>query len=210
MLRINPFNKNPFKYDQWFINNKFAYESELLAIKSQISHIKRSIEIGAGSGRFAGPLDIKLGVEPSIKMQMLSKKRKIDIIDSIAENLPFRSKVFDLVLMVTTICFVDDIESSFKETFRILKKDGVFIIGFIDRNSPIGKLYQQNKKSSVFYNIASFYTVNEVVKFLKDANFNDFNFIQTLFHPLNQIKQIEPFRDGYGDGSFVVIKSIKP
>jgi ubiquinone/menaquinone biosynthesis C-methylase UbiE len=209
MLRIDPFNKNPFKYDQWFIKNKFAYESELLAIKSQIPYNKCSIEIGVGSGRFAGPLDIKLGVEPSIKMQMFSKKRKIDIINSIAENLPFKSNFFDLILMVTTICFINDIDSSFKETFRILKKDGIFIIGFIDRNSPIGKLYQHNKKSSVFYSVANFYTVNEVINLLKDANFSDLNFVQTLFHPLNEIKQIEPYKSGYGKGSFVVIKSMK-
>lgn len=209
MQRIDPFNKNPIKYDQWFIKNKFAYESELLAIKSQIPKKKFGIEIGAGSGRFTELLGIKLGVEPSIKMQMISKKRKIDIVDSIAENLPFRGEFFDLVLMVTTICFIDDIESSFKEIFRILKKVGNFIIGFIDRNSPIGKLYQQNKKSSVFYNVANFYSVKEVENFLLDANFNDFNFIQTLFHPLNEIKQIEPFENGYGKGSFVVIKSKK-
>lgn len=209
MPRIEPFNENPFKYDQWFIKNRFAYESELLAIKSLIPNNKFSIEIGVGSGRFAKPLDVKLGVEPSIKMQMFSKKRKIDIVNSIAENLPFRSETFDLVLMVTTICFVDDIKSSFKEIFRILKQDGMFIIGLIDRDSPIGKLYQKNKKSSVFYSVANFYSVNEVVNLLLDAKFNDFNFIQTLFHPLNEITQIELFRNGYGMGSFVVIKSTK-
>ena len=209
MQGITPFNKYPFKYDQWFIKNKFAYESELLAIKSQIPDNKFSIEIGAGSGRFTRLLDIKLGIEPSIKMQMFSKKRKIDIVDSIAENLPLRSEVFDLVLMVTTICFLDDIQSSFKETSRILKKGGIFIIGFIDRDSAIGKFYQRNQKSSVFYKDANFYSVSEVINFLLDATFNDFNFIQTLFHPLNEIKQIESFRDGYGMGSFVVIKSIK-
>ena len=111
MQRIDPFNKNPIKYDQWFIKNKFAYESELLAIKSQIPKKNFGIEIGAGSGRFTELLGIKLGVEPSIKMQMISKKKKNDIVDSIAENLPFRGEFFDLVLMVTTICFIDDIGS---------------------------------------------------------------------------------------------------
>jgi len=209
MLGIEPFDKYPYKYDRWFIKNKFTYQSELLALKAQIPHNRHSIEIGVGSGRFARPLDIKLGVEPSIKMQMLSKKRKIDLVNSVAEKLPFKSSVFELVLIVTTICFVDNIELSFKETFRVLKKDGFLIVGFIDRNSSIGKLYEQSKQSNVFYKFANFYSVNEVIILLEDAGFKDFIFSQTLFQPLNTIKKIEPYRKGYGKGSFVVIKAKK-
>lgn len=209
MPRIEPFEKYPFKYDNWFNENEFAYKSELLALKAQIPKCKNSVEIGVGSGRFAVPFGINLGVEPSVKMRMLSKKRKIDLIDSIAEKLPFKRSVFDLVLMVTTICFVDDIETSFKEIFRVLKKEGIFVIGFIDRESIIGKSYEQNKKSSVFYNIANFYAVEDVVTVLKKVKFKDFNFCQTLFHPLSILNKIETIKKGYGEGSFVVIRASK-
>ena len=209
MPRIEPFERYPFKYDQWFIRNKYAYISELLAIKKQLPKSKNGIEIGVGSGRFAAPLGIKLGLEPSSKMRMLSKKRMIDLIDSIAENLPFRSSIFDFVLMVTTICFIDDIEVTFKEIFKILKPEGIFIIGFIDRNSAIGKLYEQHKESNVFYNIADFYSVEKVISFLSKAKFKNFNFSQTIFHPLSAINKIEQVKKGYGKGSFVVIKAKK-
>jgi len=209
MARIEPFERYPFKYEQWFIKNKYAYKSELLAIRKQLPKSKFGVEIGVGSGRFAAPLGITLGVEPSSKMRMLSKKKMINLIDSIAEKLPFKSSLFDFVLMVTTICFVDDVEVSFKEVFRVLKPEGLFIIGFIDQNSEIGKFYEQHKKLSVFYNTADFYSVDKVVSFLKKAKFKHFNFNQTIFHPLSAINKIEKVKNGYGKGSFVVIKAKK-
>jgi len=67
MPRIEPFDKYPFRYDEWFIRNKYAYKSELLAIKKQLPKSKNGVEIGVGSGRFAAPLGIKLGVDHLVR-----------------------------------------------------------------------------------------------------------------------------------------------
>jgi ubiquinone/menaquinone biosynthesis C-methylase UbiE len=58
----------------------------------------------------------------------------------VAENLPFKESEFDFVLLITTICFLDDVEKSFNKVHRILNYNGNIIIGIIDRDSPIGKL----------------------------------------------------------------------
>jgi len=55
--------------------------------------------------------------------------------------------------MVTTICFLYDIKAAFKEAFRVLKLGGNLIIGFIDKDSPVGILYQQQKSDSEFYQV---------------------------------------------------------
>ena len=47
-----------------------------------------------------------------------------------AESLPFADSQFDFVLMFTTICFLDDIETAFNEVYRVLKSGGSLIIGF--------------------------------------------------------------------------------
>jgi len=78
------------------------------------------------------PLGIKLGIEASSQMRKIANKRGVEVIDGVAEELPFIDEQFDFALMVTTICFLDDIETAFKEAYRILKPDGKFIIGFID------------------------------------------------------------------------------
>jgi ubiquinone/menaquinone biosynthesis C-methylase UbiE len=209
MARVEPFEEYASQYEDWFKRNRFAYESELRAIREQLPKTGKGIEIGVGSGRFAAPLGIKIGIEPSRKMRELAQNRGIETIEGIAERLPFRDSQFEFALMVTTICFVDDIQASFQEAYRVLKPGGCFIIGFIDKESSMGRSYQQRKKKSVFYRIATFYSVDEVVSNLKKVAFRNFNFTQTIFHNLGDIKDIEPIKEGYGEGSFVVIRATK-
>ena len=57
--------------------------------------------------------------------------------------------------------------------------------------------------------MAIFYSVNGIVSQLEKVGFNHFNFIQTLYHNLTEISDIEPVKVGYGEGSFVVLRAIK-
>ena len=209
MARTKPFEEHPFQYEDWFQRNKFAYESELQAISSQLPERRDGVEIGVGSGRFAAPLGIKIGVEPAGNMSKIARTRGIEVIEGVAEALPFHDFHFDFVLMVTTICFLDDVEVALKEAYRVIKQNGSLIIGFVDKNSSLGKLYLKHKNESVFYELATFYSVDEVVCYLKNTGFSDFCFSQTIFQDLKEIGGIEPIKEGYGEGSFVVISAIK-
>ena len=139
MARIESFEKYSKEYDEWFIKNQNIYLAELNAIKRLVPSDKFGIEIGVGTGRFASPLGIKIGVEPSKKMAEISRKRRIQVYEAVAEQLPFKDKTFDFVLMVTTICFVDDVVKSFKEAYRVLKTDGFIVLGLVDKESMLGK-----------------------------------------------------------------------
>ena len=44
---------------------------------------------------------------------------------------------------------------------------------------------------------------------LKEIGFKKFSFVQTIFHKLDEIKTKEEIKDGYGEGSFVVIGAMK-
>ena len=208
-MKIEPFELYSEKYEEWFDKNRSAYESELRAVKKMLPKEGRGVEIGVGSGRFAAPLGIKFGIEPSLKMRTIAKKRGIQVIDGVAEKLPYEDGSFDYALMVTTLCFLDDVDMAFHEVHRILKPGGYFINGFIDRESRIGKSYEKNKEKSVFYKVAKFYSVDEVIGHLEKAGFAENRVIQTLFHNLEDIRSVEPIMRGYGKGSFVVTKSQK-
>jgi len=204
-----PFEQYSTEYENWFEENRFAYQSELAALKELIPDHKQGIGIGIGSGRFAAPLGIEIGIDPSSKMREIAKNYGLEVYNAVAEALPFSNGSFDFALMITTICFLDDVEAALKEAHRIIKPSGSLIIGFIDKDSPLGKLYQQRKKESVFYDMATFYSMNELISQLKKVGFKDFNFVQTIFHNLTEMNDVEPVKAGYGEGSFVVIRAIK-
>lgn len=210
MAKIDPFERHAARYEEWFEKNIFAYKSELQAIRYLLPKRGTGVEIGVGTGRFAGPLGISAGVEPSKVMRQMAREKGIEVVDGVAEALPFDDCQFDFALMVTTICFVDDIETSFKEVFRVIKPAGSFINGFVDRNSSLGKFYQKHRAKNVFYKIATFYSVDEVIPYLKKAGFRNLTFTQTIFHALEEIKEVETIKEGYGEGSFVVVGGMKP
>ncbi|MBE9514045.1 MAG: class I SAM-dependent methyltransferase [Chloroflexi bacterium] len=209
MARAGPFEKHTAEYEDWFIRHKFAYQSELEAIGELLPRGEKGIEIGVGSGRFAAPLAIQLGLDPSAKMGRAARQRGVDVVGGVAEALPFKNSTFDFALMVTTICFVDDLDSSFREAHRILRPDGHLIIGFIDRASPIGQSYERRKADDLFYREATFYSVAEVTSVLRETHFREFVFSQTIFKNLADIHSVEPVERGYGKGSFVVLRAGK-
>ncbi|MBN1277975.1 MAG: methyltransferase domain-containing protein [Deltaproteobacteria bacterium] len=206
MAKTEPFEKYSDRYDEWFEKNRDAYHAELEAIRQLIpSPHAVGLEVGVGSGKFAVPLGIKIGIEPSEKMAAKAEKQGIRVIKGAAEDLQFQDSEFDFVLMVTTICFVDDILKSFREAFRVLKPSGCIIVGFVDRESDLGKKYSNRREASVFYRDAEFFSTQEVCKYLTDAGFVDLSFRQTLIS--GEEKNL--IQDGFGKGAFVAVKGMK-
>ena len=209
MAKTKPFDEHLDEYEQWFVDHHYVFQSELAAIQRVLPKSGRGMEIGIGSGIFAKPLQIKNGIEPSRTMREKARKRGLDPIDGVAEKLPYPDKSYDFALMVTTICFVDDIRKSFREANRVLKNNGHLIIGFVDKTSPVGKLYLRYKNKSLFYKEAVFLSTEEVYNILKDSGFEIKTTLQTVFGTLDTINQIQEPENGYGKGSFIVIKAIK-
>jgi ubiquinone/menaquinone biosynthesis C-methylase UbiE len=206
MPKTEPFEKHSDRYDAWFEKNRGVYHAELEAIRQLMPFPgAKGLEVGVGSGKFAVPLGIKIGVEPSEKMAVKAEKLGIRVFRDVAEELPFPDCEFDFVLMVTTICFVEDILKSLREAFRVLKPRGCIIVGFVDKESELGRQYFERRDTSVFYKEAIFFSAREVREYLADAGFGDLTFRQTLIpgEPQGMI------RDGFGEGAFVVIKGVK-
>jgi len=201
------FDKYYKKYDTWYDRNKFAYLSELQAIKKVLPKIGKGLEVGVGTGRFAASLGITAGVDPSRNMLRVAKQRGIKVRLCSGERLPFKNFAFDYVAIIITICFVKNPLKVLKEAKRVLRKSTRIIIGIIDKDSFLGKSYR--KKKSMFYKQANFFSPKEVADLLKQAGFNRLSYYQTVFKLPNRINSIEKPQKGFGKGGFVVISGKK-
>lgn len=209
MPGVHAFDNNVDRYEQWFVDNPLAYVSELRAVRELVPTNSHGIEIGIGTGRFAAPLGITRGIEPSRSMAELARKKGIEVVAGAAEHLPFMDNEFGFVLMVTTVCFLDDMDLAFREARRVLKPGGSFVVGYVDRDSPLGRDYQTRKDGSAFYRHATFYTTKDIAAALERAGFGSFEYRQTLFQPLETMAEVEPVKEGFGEGSFVVVRAEK-
>ncbi len=207
MAKTEPFDTHTDDYDRWFDEHPLVYEAELKAVDELLPPSREGgLEIGVGSGKFAFRLGVPVGVEPSIPMAERAAGLGIEVHEGAAEALPFPDGSFRYVLMVVTICFVDDPLLSFQESFRVIRPGGCIVVGFVDRESEIGREYESRKATSVFYRDARFHTTDEILGLLSTSGFREPRAKQTLIPGERE----DVIRDGYGDGSFVVVRAGKP
>jgi len=206
-MKQNYFDTLVSEYEEWFVENQTLLQSELLALKLVIPVGRKGIEIGIGSGIFAEKLSIKDGIDPSEMMLSIARRRGLDVVKGVAEDLPYPDTSFDFAVFITSLCFVDSPVKAIEEAHRILKQNGEIIIAIIDKESVFGKFLNKEKKKSRFYKYASFYSVPETISLLEENGFKINAVFQTLEDPGRT--EIEQPRKGYGKGSFVVIRGVK-
>jgi SAM-dependent methyltransferase len=205
--RSAPFEAHHERYETWFEKHQAAYWSELLALRAFVPWEGLGLEIGVGSGRFAAPLGVQVGVDPSPAMLAHAAARGLQVLEGTAENLPFANGSFDHALVVTTLCFVDSVPGMLAEAHLVLKTGGRLVIGFIDRDSAMAQEYLAHQNENVFYREATFYSAAEVAQLLGENDFAIQAWGQTLSHPLAETRDIEALRPGFGECAFVVISA---
>ena len=207
--KISPFEFYSQEYDLWYEKEGGIYQAEVKALSELLPPIKEALEVGVGTARFAQPLKINYGIDPASAMLKIASSRLPFLVKGRAENLPFASESFELVLMTTTLCFLEDVEKALEEIQRILKPRGWLLLGFINRESELGRTYQRKKSQSKFYAPARFFSVPEVVSFLEKAGFGEFEFRQTLFSPSQKDKEIPAVEKGFAKGGFISLRAKK-
>ena len=208
---VTVFEEHASEYDQWFEAHEPVYQAELAALRKFLPPSGMGIEVGVGTGRFAVPLGIRYGIDPSWQMLNIARRRGLRVCQAVGEQLPFRDRQFDVVLLVTVICFVDDVPVLLRELRRVLKSGGHLVIGFINRDSELGRLYESRKETSAFYRDARFYSAEDVIDRVQEVGFRSLRFCETLLGDPGQLNSGKlEIRDGYGKGAFVVLGAQKP
>lgn len=206
MPTIEPFDAHTDQYDAWFETHEHSYASELSALQQLVPDAAvTGLSIGVGTGRFAQPLGIQYGIDPSREMLARAAERGITPLRGVAERLPVRTGSVDLALLVTTICFVDDVDQTLASARRILQSDGLLVVGLIDADSPLGHRYRKHQDESPFYRHATLHSTEEIRDRLEAAGFSELEYRQTLFDDPAALDRPDRIREGFGDGGFVGI-----
>jgi SAM-dependent methyltransferase len=209
----SPFDKLASEYDAWFDKDgRLIFNIELRAFKAVLPSLPQPwLEIGVGSGRFAQALGIETGIDPSVGLIEMAKRRGIKAFRGRGEQTPFDSGVFGTVFLIVTLCFLDSPLAVIKEAGRILAPGGRIVLGLVLKESPWGKLYRQKKDDGhPFYKHATFYSHDEVVGLLAQAGFTTEKTVSTLFQRPDKIESIEEPRQGYfPDAGFTIITAGK-
>jgi ubiquinone/menaquinone biosynthesis C-methylase UbiE len=158
-------------YDHWFDEHDDVYQAQQQMLRAAIPDQGHGLEVGVGSGRFAVPFDIHCGIDPSRELIRIAKRRGIEVVRGEGEHLPYRTSSFDYVLMMTVICFLDDVIAVFREVNRVLRPGGILVVGFIEKGGKIYQLYQHESTKGRFLRFAKFRAVGDVDRFFRDAGF---------------------------------------
>ncbi|TAJ45850.1 SAM-dependent methyltransferase [Methanofollis fontis] len=160
-------------YDAWFEEHAAEYRAELERVRRLVPPGEGcAVEVGAGSGRFAAPLGIGLGIEPSLALARMTRQRGVEVVRGRAEALPLRDGSCSLVLMVTVICFLDDPASALQEVHRVLAPGGTVVIGLLEREGRSARTYRHSREKGRFLCHARFYSADEVISLLRACGFS--------------------------------------
>jgi SAM-dependent methyltransferase len=196
-------------YDSWYSQHPEILESEIRAVKA-LGLDGLELDLGIGTSIFASRVKVQIGIDASKRMLKISAKRGVQVIRALAERLPFLNETFDYVLMIVTLCFLDNPETVLKETFRILRPNGVLAVCIIVRDSPWGQLcLKKAKQGHRFYSHARFYSLSELEELLEKHGFRIVDYKSTLTFSPSTIAVVENPRSNSFQGSFVCAKTIK-
>ena len=206
---FSPFNDLAVEYDAWFDKDgSLIFFIEVQAFKTLLPSLPRPwIEIGVGSGRFAQALGIETGIDPSIKLIKMARRRGINAFQGRGEQELFDKGTFGTVFLIVTLCFLDSPLDVLKEANRILAPGGKIALGLVLKESPWGQLYQQKKdEGHRFYKFATFYSCDEMVRLIVQAGFVTEKIISTLFQRPDEVQNMEEPKEGYfPDSGFTII-----
>ncbi len=141
------------------------------------------LELGMGSGLnlpfYSAEVSRVRGVEPSLEMQRLARKRlKVDrpvefLSQSAEDMLPLADASMDTVVSTWTLCSIPDASRALREARRVLRPDGRFIFVEHGRSPDAGVVGWQHRLNPVWNRVAGGCNLDRnIVELIEGAGFS--------------------------------------
>jgi len=206
---LSPFDDLAPEYDAWFDKDgSLIFLTEVQAFKSLLPSLPRPwLEIGVGSGRFAQALGIETGIDPSIRLVEMARRRGITAFLGGGEKSLFDEESFGTVFLIVTLCFLESPLEVLREANRILVPGGKILLGLVLKESPWGRFYREKKaQGHRFYKFATFYSHEEALEMLEQTGFAEEKVVSMLFQKPGRVRRVERPKEGYfPDAGFTII-----
>lgn len=147
----------------------------------------RILDLGCGTGQTAAFIAKHYGCQVTaldVEKKMLEKaaarfehdQLHVQLVESSAENLPFKEQSFDYVLAESVISFTE-VSKALKQCFRVLKNGGQLIA--IEMTKEIERTLSDEEERQIksFYGVKEIMTEHEWCAKMKEAGFEKMNVV---------------------------------
>lgn len=208
------------QYDAWYDTprGRWLFTAEVGCLRPFVDRLgEPRLEIGVGTGRFAEELGVSQGVDPAPRPLAIAASRGVETECTAGEDLPYDDDSFGGILIVFTLCFVDDASGVLREANRVLRPDGDLVLGVIPRDTQWADEYsRRGREGHPLYSAAHFFSIVEIENLLTTAGFQVAGFRSTLFTAPHEIsdaverQRVEEVRSGLVAGAgFVTLSARK-
>lgn len=187
------------KYDDWYLTplGEYAEKCEMDAVVPALG-VKEDdlvLDMGVGTGRYLPRMMdaecVTVGLDISTKMLSAALNRarrlmpvRITLLCADCETLPFRDRVFNRILSVTTLEFVPRPDKTLKELFEALREGGVLVLGVLGLTNPWAyKRMRKREQKETVWSYAHFFRPNELRRIVAERGFKVESLKGAVFAP---------------------------
>jgi ubiquinone/menaquinone biosynthesis C-methylase UbiE len=151
----------------------------------QNAKYEKLLEIGYGSGIFLPALSaVASGLygldihqkNKEVEKVLLKHKIKANLMSGSAVKIPFDNNYFDLIISISAVEFINELDEACKEIKRVMKKDGVFIVitpghsSILDLGLKIitkqsARLDYENRRKYIISTLLKYFKVEKKITF---------------------------------------------
>ena len=123
-------------YDAAAVVQKEILERLIERVSGLVGSVNSVLDLGSGTGMAISPLQNLLKPEtycamdfalPMLQQAQIISSDNFESICADAEHLPFTKNSFDLIFSASTLQWCNDVQSVYRDCFRVLKPGGLFI-----------------------------------------------------------------------------------